>query len=164
MPIANWRSQVYSVIQSLLFNNPHRVIRYHVRDEQGRWSDRSKMTAPARRLFETDAPPERTCLETIQFVHHVLIPPRGRHVAELHVHPDAEELVVVTKGRGTAIIDGEKHEVSAEDVLYIPPGAEHEVRNTGEDLLGVIFINVPIGAALTRLRQARQSSRSREER
>ena len=95
MPFANWKSRACNVVQSLLFNNPHRVIDYRVRDEQGRWRSRSEMPAPVRRLFETEASPARTCLQTIQFVHHMLIPPGGRHVAELHIHPDAEELAVI---------------------------------------------------------------------
>ena len=33
MPIANWKSQTYNVIQSLLFNNSHRVVEHMVRDE-----------------------------------------------------------------------------------------------------------------------------------
>lgn len=156
MPIANWKTQVYNVIMSLLFNNPHRVISYQVKDSEGQWRDRSKIAAPVRRLFETEAPAERTCLKTIQFVHHMLIPPRGRHVEELHIHPDAEELVVVTRGRGIAIINGKECAVAPEDVLYIPPGVEHEVRNTGEELLGLVFINVPTGTAITRLQQAIQ--------
>ena len=57
----------------------------------GKWRQRSDTPPPVRRLFETEASEERTCLQTIQFVHHVLIPPGGRHVHELHVHPDAEE-------------------------------------------------------------------------
>ncbi len=69
------------------------------------------MPAPVRRLFETEASPDRTCLQTIQFVHHMLIPPGGRHVAELHIHPDAEELVVITRGRGTATIGDQTHAV-----------------------------------------------------
>ena len=158
MSIANWKTQVYNVIQSLLFNNPHRVVQFQVKDVEGKWRDRAVISAPVRRLFETDTPPERTCLETIQFVHHVLIPPHGRHVEELHIHPDAEELVIVTKGKGMAIIDGEKCSVSAEDVLYIPPGIEHSVHNIGEELLGLIFINVPTGDGLLHLQEARQKS------
>jgi mannose-6-phosphate isomerase-like protein (cupin superfamily) len=151
MNIANWKTQVYNVVQSLLFNNPHRVIEYRVRDADGRWRDRAELPAPVRRLYETEAPPERTCLRTIQFVHHALIPPQGRHVAELHVHPDAEEIVVVTRGEGLAIVSGETRDVRAEDVVYIPPGAEHEFRNTGDDFLGVLFINVPTGEGLRKL-------------
>lgn len=160
MSIANWKNQVYGCIQSLLFNNPHRVIRYRMRDEQGKWVDRSQRPAPVRRLFETEAPPERTCLRTIQFVHHMAIPPGGRHVAELHVHPDAEELVVILRGRGTFVLDGQPHAVAAEDVIYVPPHAEHELRNTGEDMLFCLFINVPVGEGLQRLAEAASSARS----
>lgn len=67
MAIANWQTQAYGCLQSLLFNNPHRVIRYLVRDEKGGWEDRSQRPAPVRRLFETEASPERTCLRTIQY-------------------------------------------------------------------------------------------------
>ena len=91
MTIANWKTQAYNVIQSLLFNNPHRVIEYHVRNSEGQWCNRSEIEAPVRRLYETEVPPERTCLQTIQFVHHMLIPPNGRHVAELHRHPRRKE-------------------------------------------------------------------------
>ena len=151
MTIANWKTQPYGVVQSLLFNNPHRVVRYLVRDGQGGWQDRSERPAPVRRLFETEAPPERTCLRTVQFVHHMAIPPGGRHVAELHTHPDAEELVVILRGRGTFFLDGKAHPVAAEDVIYVAPGAEHELRNTGDEMLFCLFINVPVGEALRRL-------------
>ncbi len=153
-PVASWKTQPYNVIQSLLFNNPHRVIQYSVRDEHGQWVNRADQPAPVRRLYETEAPPERTCLQTIQFVHHMLIPPGGRHVAELHIHPDAEEIVVVTRGRGTATIGGKSFDVQPEDVVYVPPGVEHEFCNTGDELLGVLFINVPTGEGLTKLRAA----------
>lgn len=158
MTVANWTTQPHNVIQSLLFNNPQRVILYQVRDEQGRWRDRAERPAPVTRLYETEAPPERTCLQTIQFVHHMLIPPGGRHVAELHIHPDAEELVVVTRGRGLAIVGGQQHEVSPGDVVYVPPSVEHELRNTGDDVLGVLFVNVPVGEGLQKLQAARQAA------
>lgn len=157
MPIANWKTQPYNVIQSLLFNNPHRVIEYQVRDDEGNLRNRADDPAPVRRLYETEAGPERTCLETIQFVHHMLIPPGGRHVAELHTHPDAEELVVITRGCGTATVDGESQPVQAEDVVYVPTGSEHELHNTGDELLGVLFINVPTRDGLKKLAAARKT-------
>src|SRR6056297_2283746 len=121
MPIANWKTQPFNVVQSLLYNNPYRVIRYDVQDAAGQWVDRAEQPAPVRRLYETEASGERTCLQTIQFVHHMMIPPGGRHVAELHVHPDAEEIVVVTRGEGVAVLDGRENPVSAGDVIYVPP-------------------------------------------
>ena len=159
MPIANWKSQIYGVVQSLLYNNPHRVVGYLVRGKDGEWRQRSEIPPPVRRLYETEASERRTCLQTIQFVHHMLIPPGGRHVHELHVHPNAEELVIVTTGTGTATVGEEEHGVAPGDVLYIPPHAEHEVRNTGDTMLGLIFINVPTGDGLAKLQAAREDSR-----
>ena len=80
----------------------------------------------------------------------------GRHVSELHIHPDAEEIIVITRGEGTAILDGEERMVKEEDVIYVPPRGEHEIRNTSEDFLGVLFINVPVGEGLGKLRAAQQ--------
>ena len=158
MPIANWKSQPYNVVQSLLYNNPHRVIRYDVRDAEGNWRNRADEPAPVVRLYERETDdPERTCLRTIQFVHHMMIPPGGRHVAELHVHPDAEEIVVVTAGTGVAVLDGAERAISAGDVIYVPPMGEHEVRNDSDGFLGVLFINVPTGEGLEKLKAAQQA-------
>ncbi len=121
MSKANWKTQAYNNIQSLLFNNPRRVVEYQVQDEHGQWRNRADEPAPVVRLYEREAPPERTCLQTIQFVHHMLIPPGGRHVAELHIHPDAEEIVVITRSQGTAILGKETFPVQSEDVVYVPP-------------------------------------------
>jgi quercetin dioxygenase-like cupin family protein len=151
MPISRWQQQAYHVIGSVLFNNPHRTVRFMVRDAEGQLRDRAEQPAPVRRLAETPAEGERNCLQTVQFVHHVLIPPRGRHVHELHVHPDAEELVVITEGEGTFRIGEETQPVAAGDVAYIPPHAEHELRNEGDALLGALFINIPVGDSLRRL-------------
>ena len=129
-----------------------------MRDADGNLRNRADDPAPVKRLYETETPPERSCLETIQFVHHMLIPPGGRHVAELHIHPDAEELIVVTRGRGTAILDGEENEVQAEDVIHVPTGAEHELQNTGDEMLGVLFINVPTGNGLKKLATAQEAA------
>ena len=162
MTQANWKTQPYNVIQSLLFNNPHRVIEFHVPREEGGWRNRAETPASVRRLYETEAPAERTCLQTVQFVHHMMIPPGGRHVAEVHIHPDAEELVVVTRGSGQARIAGRSRPVEKEDVLYIPPRTEHEIHNTGEEFLGILFINVPTGEGLKRLLAAQQDAEQRQ--
>lgn len=156
MPIANWTTESYGILQSLLFNNPHRVIEYSVRGEDGTWQNRADQPAPTLRLYERETTPERTCLQTIQFVHHMLIPPGGRHVKELHIHPDAEEIVVVQRGSGVVVLNGERQSVQCGDVIYIPPGMEHELYNDSQDVLGVLFINVPTGTGLNKLQAAQQ--------
>jgi mannose-6-phosphate isomerase-like protein (cupin superfamily) len=148
MTVTNWTTQVYNTIGSVLYDNPQRTVHFMVRDENGELRDRTELPAPVRRLAETPVPAPRNGLRTIQFVHHVLIPPAGRHVQELHVHPDAEELVIITTGFGTIVINGEATPVRPGDVAYIPPYAEHELRNDSTELLGAFFINVPVGDAL----------------
>ena len=162
MHIANWKTQCFNVVQSLLFNNPHRVILNLVRGEDGERRDRALTASAETPLYAREAPPERTCLQTIQFVHHVLIPPGERHVAELHIHPDAEEILVVTRGEGTALLDGEERPVCVEDVVYVPPHTEHEIRNTSEEMLGVLVINAPVGEGLKKLAAAQQTGAAAE--
>jgi len=159
MTVANWKLQSYNVVQSLLFNNKHQVIEYHVRSSGDlEWRDRAMDPAPVRRLYETKTTDERTCLHTIQFVHHMLIPPAKRHVEELHIHPDAEEIVVVTRGQGRARIGNNSFEIKKEDVLHVPPNTEHEIVNNGEDFLGVLFINVPVGKGIEKLVELKKDS------
>ncbi|MBO09372.1 MAG: hypothetical protein CMJ68_01270 [Planctomycetaceae bacterium] len=160
MPIANWKTQSYNLVQSLLFANPHRIIRMLVMNKDGQRQERSEIPAPVLRIYETDAPSDRMCLQTIQCVQHMWIPPGHRHVLELHIHPDAEELVVVMDGCGTAVLDGESTEISAGDVVYIPPNTEHEIRNTSQDMLGVLFLAAPVGEGLTRLAHAQETAKS----
>jgi len=130
MTIANWKTQVYGCVQSLLFNNPHRVVRYRVRDEQGDWIDRSERPAPVRRLFETEAPPERTCLRTAQFVHHMAIPPGGRH--DIHRHPHAEEVEYLVEGEGIARVGDVDVRMEPGDVVVARTGEAHGFWNTSE--------------------------------
>ena len=151
MPVANWKTQVYNTIGSVLFDNPKRVVRFMVRNREGKLVDRRELPAPVRRLAETPVPAERACLRTIQFVHHVVIPPGGRHVHELHVHPDAEELIVVMGGRGRLSVGDEEMAVATGDVAYVPPDAEHVLTNDSDELLMALFINAPVGGALRSL-------------
>ena len=148
MPVANWKSQVYNNIQSLLYNNPKRTVHFQVREAGGAHRDRGDVDEPVVRLYAREASPERTCLRTLQFVHQMIIPPGGRHVRELHTHPDAEELVVIMDGTGRMTVDDEITHVMRGDVVYVPPDAEHELYNDSDDLLTCLFINAPVGEAL----------------
>jgi quercetin dioxygenase-like cupin family protein len=153
MPITNWKAQVYSIIKSLLYNNPHRVVHHLERQADGTLRERSEYPAPEPRLAEQDAPPERTCLRTLQFVHHFIIPPGGRHVAELHTHPDAEELIIILDGSGRMTIGDEIREVIRGDFVYVPPDTEHELYNDSENLLTSLLVNAPVGEGIDRLKE-----------
>jgi quercetin dioxygenase-like cupin family protein len=53
--------------------------------------------------------------------------PRHRH--------DYEHEIFVLEGEGTAFYEGEEHEIGPGYFLFIPPNAEHQLRNTGSGIL-----------------------------
>jgi len=56
----------------------------------------------------------------------------------LHAHPNEQHYVIV-RGRGVMKVAGEEQEVAAGTLVFIPPGAGHAIRNTGEEPL--VFVS-----------------------
>ena len=61
------------------------------------------------------------------------------HVA-LHKHKVQEQVYHVLDGEGLMEIDGKKHVVRKHDVIFLPPGVEHSIGNTG--LVDLVFLVV----------------------
>jgi len=60
----------------------------------------------------------------------------GKHSTEDH-----EEMVVVLSGRGQMVMaNGDKIDISPEAAAYSPPGTEHDVINTGSDVLRYVYV------------------------
>lgn len=53
--------------------------------------------------------------------------PRHRH--------DYEHEIFILEGEGAALYEGEEHQIEAGYFLFIPPNAEHQLRNTGDGIL-----------------------------
>ncbi|HIC95597.1 TPA: cupin domain-containing protein [Candidatus Bipolaricaulota bacterium] len=51
-----------------------------------------------------------------------------------HSH-DYEHEIFILEGEGTALYEGEEHKIEPGYSLFIPPNAEHQLRNTGNGLL-----------------------------
>jgi len=68
-----------------------------------------------------------------------VFPPGAAH--ERHLHPNAEEILYVLRGRGGAGADDEEHEVTPGTAQYIPAGQVHWMRNLSDtqelELVGV---------------------------
>lgn len=60
-----------------------------------------------------------------------------------HLHRRSEELYLVTAGRGLLRIAEEEREIAAGDCVVIPPGAVHDLRNTGAEDLVVVCASSP---------------------
>jgi mannose-6-phosphate isomerase-like protein (cupin superfamily) len=54
-------------------------------------------------------------------------------------HPGLEELYYIFAGRGTVVIDDEPHEMEAGDVVFIPSGATHYLKNDTSQTLGLFW-------------------------
>jgi len=69
------------------------------------------------------------------------IPPGGEIGDE--VHPDTDQVLAFVDGRGEAILDGERSEVSADDLVFVRAGTRHNFLNTGDESLRLITIYAP---------------------
>lgn len=65
----------------------------------------------------------------------------------LHSHPEpVEELLYVIQGKGRERVGDEVRDVEVGDAIFIPPGVEHEIINTGDGLLSLLVVVSPPGA------------------
>jgi mannose-6-phosphate isomerase-like protein (cupin superfamily) len=55
-----------------------------------------------------------------------------------HSHREQEQVYHILEGEGLMEIDGEARVVRRHDVIYLPPGVEHMIANTG--LTDLVFI------------------------
>jgi mannose-6-phosphate isomerase-like protein (cupin superfamily) len=72
----------------------------------------------------------------------VMTIPPGGEVGE-EVHPDTDQVLAFVDGRGEAILDGERSEVSADDLVFVRAGTRHNFLNTGDEPLRLITIYAP---------------------
>jgi len=68
--------------------------------------------------------------------------PPGRTTAAHH-HVDTEEIYYVLEGRGLMRVGDESREVGVGDAVAIPPGAVHQISNTGSSLLKFLCCCAP---------------------
>jgi mannose-6-phosphate isomerase-like protein (cupin superfamily) len=59
---------------------------------------------------------------------------------KLHKHKVQEQVYHVLEGEGLMEIDGERQVVRKHDVIFLPPGIEHAISNTG--LVDLVFLVV----------------------
>ncbi len=60
-----------------------------------------------------------------------------------HYHPQTEEIYFILVGEGEMMIDQERQVVGPGDAIAIPPGAVHQITNTGNETLQLICCCAP---------------------
>ncbi len=61
-----------------------------------------------------------------------------------HSHQVQEQIYHVLEGEALMVIDGERHVVRRHDVIFLPPGTEHSIENTGVQDLVFLVITSPV--------------------
>lgn len=74
-------------------------------------------------------------------VHHLVIQP-GERFAN-HFHPVSVDMITVIQGEGILITDGTEHRIRRGDVIYVPPGIDHGMRNDGTEALVSVDSQAP---------------------
>jgi mannose-6-phosphate isomerase-like protein (cupin superfamily) len=54
-----------------------------------------------------------------------------------------DQFIRIEQGDGKAILDGQEHEIGADDAVVIPASTEHNVVNTGDDVMKLYSIYSP---------------------
>ena len=60
-----------------------------------------------------------------------------------HFHRQTEEIYFIVSGHGVMRIDGQEREVVPGDAIAIPPGAVHQIANTGSEDLRLLCCCAP---------------------
>jgi mannose-6-phosphate isomerase-like protein (cupin superfamily) len=60
----------------------------------------------------------------------------------VHSHPHAQAYIVAV-GAGRMLVDGDEAEVKPGDIVFMPPGTEHSLANTGENVLSYVTVAHP---------------------
>ena len=80
-------------------------------------------------------PAEHMCFGVADF------PPRQH--APGHVHAAEEEILYVLTGSGEFYFDGKPEPVEPGTCAYVPPGVEHSINNTSDEVLKVVYVFSP---------------------
>jgi quercetin dioxygenase-like cupin family protein len=63
-------------------------------------------------------------------------------VAAVHAHADMYEVFFVQSGQGTISVDGQTYVLKSGVCISVAPGETHEVSNTGNETLVLIYFGI----------------------
>lgn len=109
-----------------------------VRHEEDCEVEGSSETAPGAVRWRTLISGDRTPSESLT-LGIAEIEPGGSKTFRAHKHAQLEVYYILS-GRGTVTISGTDHPVRTGSAVFIPGGAEHGARNTGAELLRLLYV------------------------
>ena len=84
---------------------------------------------------------EDTDSQLTQFAYGIFNP---GEVCPKHKHPTMEEIFYFLKGRGEYMVGGELLSIGPGVFLRIPANVEHELRNTGDEILEFVYFGIAL--------------------
>lgn len=66
--------------------------------------------------------------------------PAGGGTHEHHLHPDAEEVVIVLSGRGWHRVGDSYYEIGPGDVVFVPVNTPHSAGSIGEEDMVILWV------------------------
>ena len=110
------------------------VIRREEDCELDRWDDELRGIVAWRTLFSGDKTP--TSALTVGVAE---LPPGASGPGQPHRHPQPEVYYILS-GQGVVWVGGKSGDVSAGSAVFIPGNAPHYARNTGADVLRLLYV------------------------
>lgn len=83
-----------------------------------------------------------SCVGSFSLLTEDIVPGNGIPV---HKHTDEEELIYIEHGRGVFTFGEAEHEVGPGSMSLVPRGTWHGLRNTGDEVLRMVFGYSPAG-------------------
>ena len=68
--------------------------------------------------------------------------PVGEDIGE-QVHPSVDQILIVIDGEGEAILNGQTQKVKEHDLIFVPAGVTHNIRNTDDEELRLFTAYAP---------------------
>jgi mannose-6-phosphate isomerase-like protein (cupin superfamily) len=62
--------------------------------------------------------------------------------APLNSHPEMEQLYYIVEGQARVVVGDEEAEVTASDMVFIPRGTQHAIKNTGQGKLVYLCFDI----------------------
>lgn len=72
-----------------------------------------------------------------------LIP--GGPPGKVHHHTRSDNVYIVKRGEGTLTVEGKRHVIREDDVVYIPAGMKHSLANESDAVFEIFEIYAPSG-------------------
>ena len=72
----------------------------------------------------------------------VMCLPPGADIGD-EVHPGTDQLFQFVDGRGDVVIDGQRHSVGPDDLVFVHAGSRHDILATGDGPLRLITVYAP---------------------